>query len=109
MLVTVPARKEKVERKREAKAEVASNVDREIEKELLSRLQSGTYQDIYNFPQRTYNKVLDEEGTQMELEEEEEPCIRFVQNELPGIMEDALSQLLSERPNQPRLVPLQPS
>lgn len=71
-LVTVPARKEKVERKREAKAEVASNVDREIEKELLSRLQSGTYQDIYNFPQRTYNKVLDEEGTQMELEEEED-------------------------------------
>ncbi|WZN66527.1 MAK16-like protein [Chloropicon roscoffensis] len=71
-LVTVPARKEKVERKREAKAEVASNVDREIEKELLSRLQSGTYQDIYNFPQRTYNKVLEEEGTQMELEEEED-------------------------------------
>ena len=71
-LVTVPARKEKVERKREAKAEVASNVDREIEKELLSRLQSGTYQDIYNFPQRTYNKVLDEEGTQMELEEEDD-------------------------------------
>jgi len=71
-LVTVPARKEKVERKREAKAEVASNVDREIEKELLSRLQSGTYQDIYNFPQKTYNKVLDEEGTQMELEEEDD-------------------------------------
>ena len=71
-MVTVPARKEKVERKREAKAEVASNVDREIEKELLSRLQSGTYQDIYNFPQRTYNKVLDEEGTQMELEEEDD-------------------------------------
>lgn len=71
-LVTVPARKEKVERKREAKAEVASNVDREIEKELLSRLQSGTYQDIYNFPQRTYNKVLDEEGTQMELEENDD-------------------------------------
>ena len=71
-LVTVPARKEKVERKREAKAEVASNVDREIEKELLSRLQSGTYQDIYNFPQRTYNKVLEEEGTQMELEEEDD-------------------------------------
>ena len=73
-LVTVPARKEKVERKREAKAEAASNVDREIEKELLKRLQTGTYADIYNFPTKQYNKVLDknEEETENEVEKEEE-------------------------------------
>ncbi|QDZ25617.1 MAK16-like protein [Chloropicon primus] len=71
-LVTVPARKEKVERKREAKAEAASNVDREIEKELLSRLQSGNYQDIYNFPAKQYNKVLNQEEEEAEREREEE-------------------------------------
>ena len=78
-LVTVPARKEKVERKREAKAEVASNVDREIEKELLNRLQSGTYADIYNFPVKQYNKVLAREEVETEREEEEED---------PGLLSD---------------------
>lgn len=58
-LVTVPARTEKRERRREAKAESAANIDREIEKELLQRLQSGTYADIYNFPVKQYNKVRD--------------------------------------------------
>ena len=42
-----------------------------------------------------------ESGSRFRELEEDDPCNRFVQNELPGIMEDALSQLLSERPNQP--------
>ncbi|KAI7837873.1 hypothetical protein COHA_008360 [Chlorella ohadii] len=60
-LVTMPARKEKQLKRKEAKAEVAAQLETAIEKELLARLQSGTYGDIYNFPQRQYEKALAQE------------------------------------------------
>ena len=52
-----------------------------IEKELLERLQSGTYGDIYNFPMKEYEKVLEMEKMQAASEEEdngEEVCKNFV-------------------------------
>lgn len=62
-LITMPARKEKQLKRKEAKAETAAELERSIEKELLARLQSGTYGDIYNFPMRQYQKVLQQEET----------------------------------------------
>lgn len=85
-LVTMPAKQVKREARREAKAEVAAVLDKAIEKELLQRLQSGTYGDIYNFPVKEYQQVLDmeelEEEKEEEEEEEEEPAVEYVEYEM---------------------------
>ncbi|PNW87446.1 hypothetical protein CHLRE_02g145231v5 [Chlamydomonas reinhardtii] len=76
-LVGINRKLEKVERKREAKAETAAQLEKSIESELLKRLQSGTYGDIYNFPLAQYSKVLDSQEVkqaeeELEAEAEEE-------------------------------------
>ena len=71
-IVCVHRRTERREKRREAKAEVAARLDRAIEGELLKRLQSGTYGDIYNFPLKQYEKVLDQQEVEEEEEQEEE-------------------------------------
>lgn len=66
-LVAVNPKVAKRERKREAKALKAAKLERSIEGELLERLKSGVYGDIYNFPEADFNQALD--GAEKEAED----------------------------------------
>ena len=63
---SINKRYEKRETKREAKALIAAKLETAIEKELLNRLQQGTYKGIYNLDQQNFNKELDVEEEQEE-------------------------------------------
>lgn len=79
-IMTTPRKEKKREARREEKAEKAALLDKSIEKELLERLQKGVYDDIYNYPVKEYNKVLDMEDLQAASEDElEEPEIEYVE------------------------------
>ena len=75
-MVPINKRYEKRETKREAKALIAAKLETAIEKELLARLQAGTYKEIYNLEEKQFNDALDQEEEveekQYEVDSEEE-------------------------------------
>jgi protein MAK16 len=71
ILTRVNKKEERQESRKEARAEKIAEVERSIEKELLERLRQGTYGDIYNFPLKQFEKVLEgEEVDEREVERE---------------------------------------
>lgn len=83
----------KREKNREVAAEKAARIEQTIEKEVLERLRSGTYGDIYNFNQKAFENVLEQN---YELEEEEEEEREFVED-FGEDSEDDLEELFASK------------
>mmetsp|Transcript_7615 Transcript_7615/g.34496 ORF Transcript_7615/g.34496 Transcript_7615/m.34496 type:complete len:217 (-) Transcript_7615:1036-1686(-) len=58
-LVTIPAREQQRETRREFKAQIAAQLDNSIEKELLERLRSGTYENFHIQSLKSYDDQID--------------------------------------------------
>lgn len=76
-IMTTPRKEIKRDARRLEKAEKAALIDKKIEEELLERLGRGVYDDIYNYNQEAWNKILKEPETEQELEED--PEVEYVE------------------------------
>lgn len=60
-LVPIKKKAERRDRVREAKALIAANIEQKIEDEIMERLKTGVYKDIYNYNPKAFEKVIRKE------------------------------------------------
>eukprot|EP00800_Vazella_pourtalesii_P022727 TRINITY_DN897_c0_g1_i1.p1 TRINITY_DN897_c0_g1~~TRINITY_DN897_c0_g1_i1.p1 ORF type:complete len:245 (+),score=52.95 TRINITY_DN897_c0_g1_i1:36-770(+) len=60
-IIPLSRRTEKLEKRKELRALNVAQLDTAIEKQLLNRLETGVYGDIYNFPEKEFIKEVESE------------------------------------------------
>lgn len=83
-LVGINKRIERRLNKREVKALRAAKLSTSIKGELLDRLKQGVYGDVYNFPEKEFNEVMEENEVISEGESE---------NEFEGLLDDEIQDI----------------
>ena len=86
-LVPIKKKAERRDRVREAKALIAANIEQKIEDEIMERLKTGVYKDIYNYNPKAFEKVIrkeqqeEDEGEEQSEEEYEEYVANMEESE----------------------------
>jgi len=84
-LTVIKRKQERRDKIREIKAHAAANLEGEIESELLSRLEMGTYGEIYNYKQNVFLKNINKKQV---ADDEEEFMDELVSDEDELIQDD---------------------